>query len=521
MKIIGFIVAWLRRIPIRFTVLFLLFLLVYLFLAAWWVSIATDASGTEAVEQLFGLTTFSPLSFLAVAKVVGAAVIVILVIAVGILFAYNLSAFLYRRIRRRHRLAVRAPLKPTTGDGGMLDEFRKIGIILAGGGAKGAYQAGAMRAIYEFLEANNALHKVKMIAGTSIGSWNAMFWIAGLVKPGPNGKSPHEDWWRSIGVSRIVDFDYYLPFWRNHFLRPAPWRETFRKIFIQTPEVRNTLARLFVPQDGDQDPDVHYYFTRANVETGKLKFATNWPGLAKRTRPKFGSPDPGAREPAVDPDTYEIVGGDDVTQALERTGLAVFASMDLPPLFPYMQIKVDRTEWFEDGGVIDNVPIRFGTEIEGCDLLFVLPLNASFAEDVNRNSVAKRLFRVMDVRQGVLERNAFKMVYLYNELAALKAMASRSERSADVETEAAQSLTQTATRREHKPISVFAICPEAPLAIGTAEFWKPREAGDAFDLMYAATKYELAENFEEDTRPDWIRMVLVDPHGQRSWKSDF
>ncbi len=121
----------------------------------------------------------------------------------------------------------------------------------------------------------------------------------------------------------------------------------------------------------------------------------------------------------------------------------------------------------------------------------------------------------------MLERNAFKMVYLYNELAALKAMAGRSAQSADVEGKAAQSLQQTATRREHKPISVFAICPEAPLAIGTAEFWKPREAGDAFELMYAATKYELAENFEEDTRPDWIRIVLVDPHGQRSWQTDF
>ena len=48
------------------------------------------------------------------------------------------------------------------------------------------------------------------------------------------------------------------------------------------------------------------------------------------------------------------------------------------------------------------------------------PLNATFSRTVNHRSIIKRLLRVMDVRQGVLERNAFKMVYLYNELAALR-----------------------------------------------------------------------------------------------------
>jgi Beta-L-arabinofuranosidase, GH127 len=38
----------------------------------------------------------------------------------------------------------------------------------------------------------------------------------------------------------------------------------------------------------------------------------------------------------------------------------------------------------------------------------------------NQRSIIKRLWRVMDVRQGVLERNSFKMLYLYNELAALR-----------------------------------------------------------------------------------------------------
>ena len=44
--------------------------------------------------------------------------------------------------------------------------------------------------------------------------------------------------------------------------------------------------------------------------------------------------------------------------------------MDLPPLLPYLSIRTDKTELFEDGGVVDNLPMRFGTEIEECNLLF-------------------------------------------------------------------------------------------------------------------------------------------------------
>ena len=60
---------------------------------------------------------------------------------------------------------------------------------------------------------------------------------------------------------------------------------------------------------------------------------------------------------------------------------AVFSSMDLPPLFPYFTIDDGL---FEDGGVVDNLPLRFATELKSCDFLFVLPLNATFNEKVKQ-----------------------------------------------------------------------------------------------------------------------------------------
>ena len=171
---------------------------------------------------------------------------------------------------------------------------------------------------------------------------------------------------------------------------------------------------------------------------------------------------------------------------------------DLPPLLPYMNIRTNRNEFFEDGGVGDNLPMRFGTEIEKCNLLFVLPLNASFAEKASETSISKRLFRVMDIRQGVLERNSIKMARLYNDKVQLE--------------NKIQELENTGESRAL--LSVFAICPLAPLSIGTPEFWKPEEAGEAFDLMYSATRTALNDRFLELTNPTHLMMTLVGPQEQ-------
>jgi hypothetical protein len=194
---------------------------------------------------------------------------------------------------------------------------------------------------------------------------------------------------------------------------------------------------------------------------------------------------------------------------------AVFASMDLPPLFEYTRIG---DEVFEDGGVVDNLPIRFGTEIEQCDLLFILPLNASFEESADWRSVTKRLLRVMNVRQGVLERNSFKMIYLYNELAALR---ERIKKIADQVAEAPEeSAAARAASRKNKPVQVFSICPAQELFINTSEFWKTGQAGRAFRLMHESTWSEL-EKFDFKSEPSWIRMALVGPHGQVTYLEDF
>ena len=517
-KIVSFIRTWAARLPWKFTVPFVVSLVLTLAGVAFVVDYFGTTEITDAVALLVGIERLGSVDPneeglkypWIVLRVFFEGFVPTFIILVVLLISYNLAALVYRNVRSRPvgNIYVHAPVLPRPGSSGIMNKFKerngidelRIGLILAGGGAKGAYQAGAMKAIHEFLEANNALSSVRMIAGTSIGSWNSMFWLAGLVKPEkPREQSAHEQWWRSISVAGVMEFAQYLPLTRNYFLNSAPWREAFDRIFRQEASVNAALGQLFSANQ-DMVP-MHFYFTRSNVELGQLEFGTNNADLSNRKRRRWLS---NQDETLIPSDQYEVIEGD-LKKALDRMELAVYASMDLPPLFPYMNIRTGRNEFFEDGGVVDNLPMRFGTEIEQCNLLFVLPLNASFAEKASETSMSKRLFRVMDIRQGVLERNSIKMARLYNDKLHLE-----------------NEIQKLKNKGQPKsPLSVFAICPRAPLSIGTAEFWKPAEAGEAFDLMYSATRTALNDRFAALTDPAHLMMTLVGPQEETTIFDNF
>jgi predicted acylesterase/phospholipase RssA len=215
-----------------------------------------------------------------------------------------------------------------------------------------------------------------------------------------------------------------------------------------------------------------------------------------------------------------------VDRFMEGVKTGVFASMDLPPLFPYVKLA---TDYFEDGGVIDNLPIIFPAT-DGCDLIFVLPLNSDFYAEPNFRSIISRFFRVMDVRQGVLERNSLKILYLYNEIAALREYAADLERRLEKFGEKPheppiQQVTpspflkaclERALRREHGALRIFAVCPVKAFVqctLDTQELWKRKQAGIAFDVMYDATRELLDFKFAELMEHEKIQVALVGREG--------
>ena len=457
---------------------------------------------------------------------------------IGLFLTYNIAVqvnlfIISRWTPHQDRFSSVSPRKPTppNRNGNVLSEIGRIGIVLAGGGAKGAFQAGAMKAIYRFLSEQDALEKVKVISGTSIGSWNALFWLADLMTPhiesaqekaadtkrtgsvqsntseensrnshlNDDGdefwrdQSIHEQWWQSINPKSLIAPSWYLPFVRNAFLSSEPWQSDFGQIFGQQ-RVSDRLRRN----------NITFYMTRCNVRTGELECATN-----NQTPPKINR----MRYDVLDPQKHNFI---------ERIKTAVFASMDLPPLFLYFS---DEGDLFEDGGVIDNLPISFATHPdENCDLIFVLPLNADFEEEPNETSIIARLNRIMDMRQGALERQEFKLLYLYAEIAKLRneylKLGGVSPRVGEINR---LPPAERAKARRHGSPKVFAICPQKSFTqgtINTRDIWNSPGARVAFREMYKAT-WRLLKEFDFGQEQSTVRVALVSRGGIVNWDERF
>ncbi len=503
------IVAWLfLRLPLAFSLPFTALSIAWVFIGFGPLNRQFGTAFAKEAVTLLGLPGFLGDNLYDFIH----AVVVIVLFGAGFVVAYNLSAFVNGILVRYHLKPIHyrsgPPQEPTETAAALnkpLVGVKKIGIVLAGGGAKGAFQAGAMKAIYQMLAEHGALRKVKVISCTSIGSWNALFWLANLVMSEDSwkGESVHESWWRSISAKSLVAPSWYVPFLRNSFLSPEPWRQVFDRLFGRS-DVLDQLVKT----------RIHFYMTSSNIGSGQLECVTNNPNPPPIVRVRYNNADP-----TGDPKEF-----------LRTVKFGVFSSTDLPPLFPYMK-EDDRL--YEDGGVIENLPITFAA-VEKCDLIFILPLNADFEEEPGQRSIVERLMRVNDVRQGALERNGFKLLYLYNELAALRESVDKGESSGTlVDHEASEIAGNSdlseieplarARARQNEHINVFAVCPQRSFVqstINTQDLWKGKEAGIAFNVMQRATA-QLLSTFSVAQPQASVRVALVSRHENILWDENF
>ena len=103
----------------------------------------------------------------------------------------------------------------------VLDLEREYGVVLEGGGAKGAYQIGVWKALRE------AGVKIKGISGTSVGAINGALMCMGDLK-----KAEHI--WENISYSKIMDVDDTLM--KEFFDGILTLRETVNLFFQKVKE---------------------------------------------------------------------------------------------------------------------------------------------------------------------------------------------------------------------------------------------------------------------------------------------
>ena len=369
----------------------------------------------------------------------------------------------------------------------------RIGIILPGGGARSVYQAGALKAIYDFLRQYNAIDKVRMITATSTGAWNAMFWLTNLMESEKPGGPNIERWWKENRFSELVDFPWFwIPGVNPFHYRPGPWREQFKELF------RRRLDALFVPS-----PRTHFYFTRTDIRLAALGYSTNWSGV-KQVTEKLG----------VDKqDNYRFIDviENDGEQA-SRLSDAVFAALGQAPLFPG---KVQGA-LFEDGDALDPLPLRFAVPIENCDLVFVLPSSGPL--EIDGNSREQRMRRLLHLQRGALERAALKNADTINRLAErferlqFAAETIASSGTVGLAEDAVSGIREEIEEftRVYKRLYVFTASPTGQMKIPSAGYGNRRLNAAAFDLMYAQTAAELQHRFFEDIEPEDSQIVMID-----------
>lgn len=188
---------------------------------------------------------------------------------------------------------------------------RKIGLVLGGGGGKGAYQIGVWKALKEF-----KIDKyINYISGTSIGSLNSLFFLSG-------------------------DLDKAIEIWGNVTKEVALTKKKFKDIFVK----RSLYSRKGFIDLAEKNVDFD------KVSKSKIKaFVVATPDSKVKEAPSYFCLNGKKKEEIID---------------------IVLASSAIPFVFEPVYINGIK---YRDGYMVDNNPVRLLKD-HGCSLIFVVPL---------------------------------------------------------------------------------------------------------------------------------------------------
>jgi NTE family protein len=233
-----------------------------------------------------------------------------------------------------------------------------IGLVLAGGGARGAYEIGALSALLPWLESHHK-QRPDLIVGTSVGALNAAYLAANANQDTETLTSEAQAEWLAIGYRQVLD-----PFFSIGELATAG-RVTLSVL------LRRVLPySLLDPAPLAQTLDmITFTDIRKRRAEGSLRACAVVATAAHTNRSVVfhdGGPDP----PSDDRRGIDYV-------PTEICKDHVRASAAIPVAFPAVELKKpkDVAGWYFDGGTRLNTPIKPALEL-GADRVIVIGLNS-------------------------------------------------------------------------------------------------------------------------------------------------
>lgn len=275
---------------------------------------------------------------------------------------------------------------------------KRVGLVLCGGGGKGAYQIGCWKALREA-----DISQFAVISGVSVGALNAVLvgmndfelakkiWLElsqNQVLFNPGGMRRTKLFKAAGGILAAAYFPFHLS-WASSVREAALSLSTF--LYLGSNRPLSGLIRKYVSIDKLHQSDAKIFVAYSTEDSYFDPY-----------EPFYNDPEAeargyGATEP--DKDYVPIAKWDwlphvtEITPSLSCNEIrkTLLRSANLPLVFKQYRLNDRRTT---DGGIADNAPI-YPAAAEGCDLIFVLYLDhrAKPTPDRIRSVLAKQYFQ--------------------------------------------------------------------------------------------------------------------------------
>ena len=225
-----------------------------------------------------------------------------------------------------------------------MPEFERVGLVVAGAGARGAYEAGALAALLPRLESDGQLPRV--LVGTSAGSINVAYLAAKLHLGAEAATNGLVDLWRSLDKRELVG-------WLAATAVPALVEYAGRILYLPTGPA--SLADFGRFPDVLNDAIGDWGQIRSNVDAGVIDAV----GVVTTAASSGGSVVflEAADEAEVPP--FDEAKGILYAPA-ELSTDHVLASSSIPVFFPPRKViePADASGWYWDGGTRLNTPLK-------------------------------------------------------------------------------------------------------------------------------------------------------------------
>jgi NTE family protein len=318
----------------------------------------------------------------------------------------------------------------------MREDSKGVALVLAGGGARGAYEIGALSVLLPALERRG--ERVEVIVGTSVGAINSAFLAATAGE----------------GVARSLEQAREL--WSE-----LTWDEVLRPLL--SPAELAKLGTFLLPGGrvwGFLDPaplarkleELRLQRIRANVQNGMLTaaavVATSVEHSTSVVFHDGGGRIKDDRERAIE---YEQ------TQLRESH---VRASAAIPSMFPAVRVQTPRSRegWYYDGGTRLNTPIKPALELGGKRVI-VIALNS--LRSAHMGGRPEALDGATQIVQALL---VDPLIHDVQTLASINEVLRAPARTAPARTALAR--PRRGSRKHQTPIPYMLIAPREPNEIG-------------------------------------------------------